>query len=200
MTVPNPQPVLPAEIALTDVEALFQSEQPRNWPLNQNSNLGFLRKIITAPLQQVVTWVSELALEMFIATSTGYLSTWERAMGIPVDPTGRTVPQRRAYLLSRRGISPFTRTRRKNIVESYITATFGTPAAFDGTGIPLTAAGVTLYGEYADPTTLYNIVEDVENFSYQVNISAAVLLDFDGLNRDLAWITPAHISFTVATY
>lgn len=83
------------------------------------------------------------------------------------------------------------------IVEDFITDTFGSPVAFDPTGVPLSSDGVPLYGEYGDVSTMYTITEDVENFSYTVNVIPSVDIDQAGLERELAYFTPSGISFTI---
>lgn len=198
MSPPNSQPALPAEADYTDLEQGFISEQPKNlWPQNQNSNFGAIRKITTDLLQMAVTTLEELALEQHIATASGYLGRWEADLGLSVAPTGRTEAERRAVAKVRLAKGPFTRTRRREIVESYITATFGASLELTPTGLPLTSDGLALYSEPGVVTSLYSIVENVEDFSYVVSIQQDVDPDLISLQRELRSITPAHINFTI---
>jgi hypothetical protein len=83
-------------------------------------------------------------------------------------------------------------------VEKYIRATMGTPIRLTPLGVPLDVDGVPLYGESADDiTALYNINEQVENFSYTVEILSSNIPDIVALERELTRFTPAHISFLV---
>lgn len=191
------QPVLPAETPFGDLEQYFISLQPKNlWPENQDSNLGLLRFLICNSLEQANQLLAELANETFIVTSTGYLGLWEDELGLPKYQGGRTDDQRRAALLARREIGPFTRTRRARLIERFITETFGTALSFGADGITI-GAGVPLYADSGDVTDLYEVVEDISDFSYTVYILNTVTPDIDSLTRELTHITPAHISFTI---
>lgn len=195
-TMPNPQPDLPVEGVYTDIELLMISEEPGGlFPENQNSNYGTLRKILSEPLQDAIDTLVMLLNELFISTANDFLGKWENELGLP-DGSSLSVDARRARLSSRMTLGAFTRTRRKNIVESYIQATFGTPAQFSPGGLSL-LGGIELHSESGDVTSMYTITEDVENFSYNVNIVPTVDPDIANLTRDLEWLTPAHISFTI---
>jgi len=199
---PNAQPNLPAEAEYTDLEQLWISEQPKNlWPVNQNSNLGALRKVLTDRLQAGLTTLGELAQERFVETSAaeGYLGRWEAEVGLPVAPTGRTELARRQLVHGRLRKGPFTRTRRKEIVESYIEVTFGSPTELTPAGVPLTAGGTTLFSEGGPVTSFYSIYENVPNFSYEIRILNTITPDLVSLTRELRYITPAWISFTVSS-
>jgi hypothetical protein len=196
MPIPN-QPTPPAEGAYNDIERLLISEQPnRLWPENQNSNFGMLRKVIADDLQAVIDMLSALYAEMFPETSVAYLGRWERETGLPRG-TGLGNDFRRLLIHSRRQVGPFTRTRRREIVEAFIRETFGISTEILPAGIPLTAGGVTLYSETVDVSTTYTITENITNFSYNVNIVPTVDPDMDSLVRELDHMTPAHISYTI---
>lgn len=197
MPMPNSQPALPVEGPYNDVERVFIDEQPSIWPKNQNSNLGTVRRVITQPLQDAIDQALDLWNQLFVSTASGYLGLWEADMGLPKATVGRTTAQRRTLVGFRMKKGPFTRTRRRMIVEDFITDTFGSPVAFDPTGVPLSSDGVPLYGEYGDVSTMYTITEDVENFSYTVNVIPSVDIDQAGLERELAYFTPSGISFTI---
>jgi hypothetical protein len=197
MPMPNSQPNLPAEGTFNDVERVFIDEQPSIWPENQNSNLGTLRRVITQPLQDAVDTILDVWNQLFVSTADGYLGLWEDQLGLPKASAGRTLAQRRFLVGFRMTIGPFTRTRRKQIVENFIQATFGTAVQLTGAGVPFDGTGIPLYSEYGDVSTLYTITEDVENFHYTVNIVPSVDPDIPGLTRELTHFTPAHISFDI---
>jgi hypothetical protein len=199
MAIPNPQPTLPAEGVYTESERLFIAEEPLGlFPGNQNSNWGLLRGVLTDEIEIIVGQLNALFNEMFIETSSALLTNWEEQAGIP-NGSGFDDGHRRTSIESRRIRAPFTRTRRKELVERYIGDTFGTPASFDGSGISL-VGGIPLHSTTGVVTSFYSIIEDVENFSYEVQISNSVDPDITGLTRELAWMTPAHISFTITRY
>lgn len=199
MPFPNDQPTLPVEAALSETERLFISEEPPNlFPGNQNSNWGLIRKIITDQVEIARGYLDDLHNEMFVETSSGLLPDWETQQGLPVS-TNLDDAHRRTAIASRVIQTPFTRTRRKNIVERFINDTFGTPASFSSGGISL-SGGIALHSEFGDVSSLYHIVENVENFSYEVQISNSVDPDLVGLERELLWFTPAHISFTITRF
>lgn len=196
--MPNTQPLLPAEGVKTDIEQLFIDEQPPNlFPSNQNSNFGFLRYVLSKTFQDAMDQLIALTNEMFIATSTDYLTRWELEMGLPQDLDGMSIALRRIFLLNRRIIAPFTRTRRRQLVELFIEETFGTVVEFTPDGIPLTPGGVSLFDDAGDVSMLYTITENITNFSYEVWVDSGVDIDQVGLQRELEWITPAHISFDI---
>lgn len=196
------QPVLPPEGEYTDLERLFISEQPKLlWPTNQNSNLGVLRKALTDLPQEAVDQISELFLELFVVTASGYLSRWEEQVGLPKNPPSLTTLQRRNLILSRLIKTPFTRTRRREIVESYLRPTLGAAPQFTPEGLALTPDGIPLFSDVlTDVTDLYFIVEDIEGFAYYVYISDAATVNEVALNRDLFFFTPAGIYFQIAFY
>jgi len=198
---PNSQPNLPAEGSYTDLEQLFISEQPKNlWPVNQNSNLGAIRSVLTGLLQDALNTLSQLSIERYAHTASGYLTRWEGEVGLPKAPTGKTEAQRRTLVLGRLTKGPFRRARRIEIVESYIQATFGTPASLTPEGLSLDASGISLLSEAGVVTSLYRIYEDVKNFSYDVRIKDTVDPDFVGMTRELGRIEPGGITGTFAEF
>jgi hypothetical protein len=198
MTTPF-QPVLPVEGSMTDAEITFTEDSPPGlFAENQNSNIGLIRRILTNRVQELIGQQSEIYNERFVDTSTDFIDEWERQMGLPVAPTGRTLAQRRQDVLSRLVRGPFTRARRTEIVEKYIVATFGDPIQLTPAGVALTVSGLPLYTEAGSLATLYNIVEDIPNFHYQVRIKNTLTPDTVGLTRELTRVTPAHYSFDIA--
>lgn len=196
--MPNTQPILPAEGVPTDMEQVFISEQPANlFPVNQNSNFGTLRKIVTDELQAAIDNLLFLSDETFIKTSTEYLGLWETEMGLPKNLLGMSTALRRTFLLNRRSIAPFTRTRRRLLVELFIIETFGSVVQFTVDGIPLDAGGIPLFDDPGDVSALYSITENITNFSYQVWVDSGQDIDQNGLERELGWITPSWISWSI---
>lgn len=191
-------PTIPPEGTYTDAERRFIANQPPGlWPENQDSAFGQLRRVLTDEVQINRDKVDSLAQELFISTASQYLSLWEEELGVAIAPSGKTVAQRRAVLLSRLKHGASTRALRDAIVAEFVSTTFGQPSAFTLAGIPLTAGGIPLYGDLADPSTLYRIYEDPSTFSYLVRIKNTNTPDINALARELTRITPAGISFTI---
>lgn len=189
--MPNAQPVMPAEGVYTDIEELFISEQPPGlFPENQNSNFGTLRRVLTEPLQDAADQLTLMFNELFIDTSSAFLSRWETEMDLP-DSTGvLSDTDRRSRILARRERGAFTRSRLRRLIERHISATFGEPPLFSGAGLPFGAGGIVLHAEFAPVTTLYRIYEDFRNFSFEVWIKNTVTPDLSSLNREITRISP----------
>lgn len=195
------QPALPAEGQYSEMERLFIEEQPKVvLPTNQNSNFGALRRTITDPFQESYEVIKALALELFISTAEGYLGLWERDLGVPPNQAGLTIEQRRARLYNRIRKQPFTKARRKEVIDNYIISIQGTSVSLTPEGVPLTADGVPLFSEPIPPgTPPYTITENVEDFSYTVTFNEALDINIADVTRDLEKITPAGINFTIGT-
>lgn len=197
MALPT-QPSLPAVTPPTDAEFDFlENSPPGLFPENQNSNFGFKRKLWTDRVQELSEQQMTIYNERFVDSSTQFLDEWEYMLALPVNPTSRTLAQRRQDALGRLARGPFTRARRAAIVEKFIYATFGDPISITSDGVPITSAGVPLYTETADISTLYRIVEDIPNFTYQVRLKNTLSPDMVGLTRELLRVTTAGISFTI---
>jgi hypothetical protein len=193
----NAQPTLPAEGLFTEAELNFMSESPPGlFPENQDSNLGLFRKIWTDQIQAVINDLTMIYREAFVQTSEDFLDEWERLYDLP-QATNLTTPQRRARLLTAARKGPFTRTKRREIIERFITATFGDSIALTPAGVPLVAAGVPLYNDVGDVNNLYSILEQIETFHYIIFLLQGMALDMEGLVRELKRFTPAGISFTI---
>jgi hypothetical protein len=194
MALVDIQPTLPPEGEFTNPELNFIDESPRGFfPENQDSNWGWKRKIFTDKIQVAFLQLETIFSEIFPASSQDYLDEWEEAVGLPQSPSNKTLAQRRAMVINRLRGGPFTRTQRRAIVESYITATFGDPILLLPPGHALSVGGSPLYNEPGDAAQLYMILETVEQFKYEVRIKTAMALDQLGLERDLKWFTPAGI-------
>jgi Uncharacterised protein conserved in bacteria (DUF2313) len=189
-----PQPILPAETDFTDPELNFLDESPRQFfPENQDSNWGWKRKVFSDVMWELYSQFHLLYSEMFPSTAQEFLEDWERMVGLPPNPPNKSVGQRQQSVLNRLRGGPFTRTQRRLIVESYITATFGDSLQLLPPGIPMIVAGQKLYNDPGDVTQLYMILETVEQFKYEVRIKTGMAIDQIGLERDLRWYTPAGI-------
>lgn len=193
------QPTLPPEVQFTDAEFDFMEQSPPGlFPDNQDSNFGYaIRKLWCDRVTELAQEQTTMYNEKFPATSTQFLDEHERMYGLPMNPPTLTIAQRRQSILNRIRVGPFTRAHRQAIVESYITATFGNPIQLVPAGVPMAGAGVPLYGESGDVSTLYKIVEDIPNFAYTVRIKNTVTPDQVGLQRELGRITPAGIAYSI---
>ena len=197
---PN-QPTLPPEVQFSEAEFIFMEESPGGlFPENQNSNFGFIiRKVFSDLAQDISNWETILYNEKFVNTSMRFLDQWEIEVGLPPNPVGPSLADRRADVLARLQHGPFTRTRRADLVARYVATTFGAPIQLVPQGVALVTAGVPIYGESGDITTLYEIIEDIPGFHYTVWIANTNTPDLDALNRELKRITPAGISFTITS-
>lgn len=191
------QPLLPVPIPFSVAEQSYIEDSPSGlWPDNQDSNFGLHRKIFCDRSMDVIDQLRILNNEMFPSTSTQFLSEWEDDLGLPVALPGRSIAQRQQIAVSRLRRGAFTRTGRQQIVEGYIIPTFGVAPSFGSQGINL-QGGVPLHSGETDLTGTYTILEDVENFSYEVRLLNTLGVDVDSLNRELLRYTPGGISFTI---
>lgn len=189
---------LPAETTPTDLElAFYEAEPPGLFPQNQDSYWGQLRKVVTDKLQEIADLFAVYYLNQSAETvSEDDMREWEEMLGIPAATT-RTASQRRSFILSRLAYGAFTRTRRRLLVESFILATFGTPISFTPGGVEFVSGGIPFFVETTNLAGTYNIVENIGAFSYDVRVLNTLGIDVTGLQRELARITPAGITFTI---
>ena len=191
------QPTLPPEGDFTDAEVDFiENSPPGLFPENQNSNLGLFRKLFTDDIQELADQLDTIYQERFVNTSKLFLDEWERQEGVPQNPTGLDIATRQAIVLGRVRQGPFTRSIRRQIIENYIGATFGTPVALSPSGIVLSAAGTPLYSDVSSLATAYEVVEDIPNFLYHIYIDNT-LTPSTGMARELTRYTPAGISYDI---
>jgi hypothetical protein len=197
-TTPN-QPTLPAEKVFTEAELIFMDESPPGlFPENQDSNFGFvIRKIFSDLAQDCSDWQTTLYNERFVETALQFLDQWEIDVGLPANPVGISISQQRVAVLARLQRGPFTRARRNALIESYISTTFGSPIQLVPEGVPFD--DIPIFGEVADMSSLYLVVENIPGFSYLVWISNTNTPDLASLTRELKRITPAGISFTITS-
>lgn len=189
-------PSTPTGDAIVD---FIESSPPGLLPENEDSNFGFvIRGVWAAKVEDLIGEQDLLYGERFVGTSQAFLDEWERQAGTPANPGGFDTKTRRAIVQGRIRKGPFTRTKRKEIIERYLAVTFAGGVALTPIGIPLTSAGVSLASTTgpADLSAIYKVVEDIPNFRYHVYILNAYTPSA-GLANELARITPAGISFDI---
>lgn len=191
---------IPAEGIYGEIELdLIDLEPPGLFPPGQDSYWGQVRKVFADYLQtQVLDKLAQWYINLDPTTvNLDDINEWEYLVGTPENVGGLTLEQRRSFVLARLYYGPFTRQARQTIVESFITATFGPATVFSVGGIPITGAGITLFSGATSLAGSYSIVEDIENFSYQVVLATGISVDIVGITRELKRITPAGINFSV---
>lgn len=192
-----PQPTLPPQVAPNDVELAWIEEQPEEFPTNQDSNYGLLRRILCDQFKLLIDEQEDIYNNHFLNTADTHLDMWEEMYGIPI-MSAVSLNERRANVFARMKRGAFTRTARRELVEAFIIPTFGDTTGFGVDGIELSAGGTTLFGEPVDDLTqLYIILENVENFSYNVGVSRTLGADVASLLRELQHFTPAGITVQV---
>ena len=191
--------IISPEGVYTDIEHDFiENEPPGLFPGGQDSTWGQIRATYAAELQAIADTLTKWYGNLDPATvSSDDIPEWEYMLHLPQSNMALSDAARRNNIVARYGVGPFTRTRRREIVESFITATFGAPIIFDPTGVPFVSAGIPFYSGSTSLIGTYNIVENIPAFSYQVRILNTIAVDTVGLTRELARITPAGIVFTV---
>jgi hypothetical protein len=191
-------PTLPAELPWTDAEFTFRDDEPRRlFPENQDSNWGLKRKNFSDIMEDIHQKLHLIYVEMFPQTSTLFLDEWERLVGLPRNPANKSVTQRRAAILARLQQGPFTRTRRNNIIDDYITATFGESIKLYPEGVPMVVAGTPIYNDV--PIGQYfRVLEYIENFHYEIQILSTITgIDEAGLINSLTFVQYAGLSFHI---
>jgi hypothetical protein len=188
------------EGSYTDVEREFiENEPPGLFPQDQSSVWGQVRSVYAAQLQTLADLLTKWYGNLDPRTvSDDDLSEWEYMLDLPSGNTALSPALRRAAIQSRFKRGPFTRTRRNEIIESFIIPTFGDATLLTGAGVPLTTSGVTLYSGVSSIAGTYLVVEDIPHFAYTVYVLSAVSVDTVGLTRELKRITPSGISFTIS--
>lgn len=193
---------IPPETQYSDTELNWiEAEPPGLFPSDQSGLWGQARKVFADYFQrEIVDKLAEIydSLDPAVANEVG-IARWEQMLGIPINPT-RPLESRRAFVQSRRERGPFTHTRRRKIIEAFITATFGVAPVFGTGGIPLTAGGIPLFSGVNSLADTYHVIEDIPGRSYDVRILDAITVDEDGLTRELDRITPQPIAFTLTPH
>jgi hypothetical protein len=184
-----PFPDLPVEGLWTEAELTFRDDEPRRlFPENQDSNWGLLRKNFSDVMADIHTKLALIWNEMFPQTATTFLDEWERVAGLPRNPAGKTLAQRRSSVLARLQQGPFTRTRRNNVIDNFITATFGEAIKLLPEGVALTGDGVPIYND-VPPGEYFRVLEYVEDFYYEIQILSTISgVDEAGLANSLNFI------------
>lgn len=196
-------PALPAEEPYGDIELdMIENEPAGLFPDGQDSLWGQYRKTISDYLQLNVAdalaqWYENLDPR---TTHEDDLPEYEAMFGVPYAPSNLTIAQRRSFVLSRMYRGLLTRTNRNQIIESFITPTFGPALSFDPGGLTLDAGGLSLFsGASGDVKTMYRVYEDVLNFKYEVRVRDDLDVDMIGLRRELRRVTPAGINSAAMT-
>jgi hypothetical protein len=182
-----PQPTLPPEVALTDAEYNFmQEEPPRFFPQNQDSNWGLKRRIFSNQSQQLINQLDLIYSERWPMTSVQFLDEWERLTQLPMNPTSKTIGQRRNSIIARLRGGPWTRSMRRGIIEGYLEVlAFGDPIALLPPGVGFDASGIPIYDEPGVVSAMYRVYEDVQRFRYKVKIDSSHSPDLVSMQRDL---------------
>lgn len=190
------QPILPPSGVLTSTELHYAEETPYGvFPGNQDSNWGFFRKIFSDELRKAIEQLDLAYRERFIKSSVEFLDEHETMLGLPADPENLTLSERRARLFGRLHFGAFTKARRRQAVENYILATYGSPIQLLPGGVALVSAGVPLYAESgAQVANFYRIYENVEGFAFLVKVGSAVSPDITAMQREFLYMTPAGIT------
>jgi len=196
-------PTLPAESTYSDTELDWIGNEPAGrFPLDQSSYWGQARKVFADYLQaNIVDRLDSFEMARQIATCPAdEIHNWEIMLGLPVRESA-PLPFRRALVKMRAYRGPFTRTQRANVVEGFIGLTFGAELEFTPSGIPFPSAdaGMEFHVAPASLTTLYDVVEDVPNFTYNVKLDVSLdgNIDEASLIRELERLTTAPITFTI---
>lgn len=197
---------LPAERPYTDTELNWiDSEPPGLLPSDQSGLWGVARKVFADYLQREITDLMESiynSLDPSTADARG-MARWEELLGIPVN-TGKTLEERRAFVMSRRERGPFTRSRRDRIIEAFIRTTFGPVPELGLSGIPLTGGGIPLYSGEDSLIGTYHVVEgDPTNpylRTFDIRLLPSIALDEDGLEREFNRVIPAPYGFTITPH
>lgn len=190
---------LPPEGQYGDIERdLIDNEPPGLFPGDQNSVWGQVRKVFADYMQYNLAdvlgqWYMNLDPR---TVADGDIPEWEYMLDTPANDA-LSIESRKSFLVARREQGAFTRSRRRRLVEAFITSTFGPATDFTPDGIPIDASGITLYSGATSLAGTYNIVENVTNFSYDVRILNTITIDTAGLTRELKRITPSGITFTI---
>lgn len=191
---------IPVEGTYSDIEHdLIENEPPGLFPTDQSSLWGQVRKLQADYLQVIAdlmtTWYGNLDPN---TVNIDDMPEWEYLVNVPVAPTGKTLDERRAFVLSRWQRGPFTRTRRYQIIESFLDALLsgGPVILFTPTGLPFGTGGMYFGTGITSLTGLYRIYENIPAFTYEVWIKSSVTPDA-GMLRELQRITPAGIVVSI---
>lgn len=192
MSIIPVQPTLPPEGKLTDAEAGYINDQPPElFPENQDSNFGLKRRLWTDRAQEGIDQINTIYNELFVKTSILFLDEWERQLGLPMNPPGITLGNRRARVIARVMRGPFTRNRVMFVLDTFLEPAIGGDSIQlvpQGTAIPV--GGLPLYSGVADIESVYRIYENPSTYTYEIWVRSEVTPDIQ-LQYELQRITPA---------
>jgi hypothetical protein len=194
------QPVLPEEESFSVLELAYIEESPPNlWPENQNSNFGARRKVVCDQMMIAYDDLQTLLNNIFISTADEFLDMWEELYGLPTFPAGKNIAERREIVIARFARGPFTRSMRDHVIDSLLSpGVVGPVVQLIPEGVAIPPTGIPLYNEASGIAPPYfQVIENITNFSYRVEIETGVTYDLTVLTRELTRITPAGISFTI---
>jgi len=154
-------PIIPPEGSYGAIEHDFiENEPPGLFPTDQNSYWGQSRKVFTDHLQALADKFNQWYANLDPATTNvDDMPEWEYMLGIP-DGTGKPTESRRSFIQARLERGPFTKTRRRKIVESFVVPTFGEAITFDAFGVPFTAGGIPFFSGVNSLVGAYSIVDN----------------------------------------
>lgn len=192
------QPTLPPEVDFTDAEFTFRDDEPRRlFPENQDSNWGLKRKIFSDIVADIHAKLYLIYGEMFPQTAINFLDEWERLVGLPRNPIGMTIQDRRALVMARLQQGPFTRSRREKIVRSFIDATFGVAIKLLPEGVALVPEGVPIYNDTPDGE-YFRIIEEVETYYYEIQILRTISgINEQGMRNALEYVQYSGLHFNI---
>ncbi len=193
------QPSIPEPTGtITEAELNFIEDEPSGiFPENRNSNWGLVRRLWAENIQELIDQLDVIYAERFVQTATEHLDEWESQMGVPTTAVALTNAQRRSVLHTRLKKGAFTRPLFNVILENYISATFGTVAQLNPSGLALDAVGLPLYAEADALSAFYRIYEDHANHNYDIWIRNDTTPDIPSLTRELNRIVPAGWTFVI---
>jgi hypothetical protein len=187
-------PTLPVEGTYSQEELNWIDWEPSGrFPADQASFWGQMRKVFADYIQvqgydRIDDWYKALDSRQ---VGDDEIHNWEIMLGIPVDPS-KSIRERRTLIAARSRRGAFTRSWRRDVVESFILATFGDPIIFTPGGVPFTSDGIPFYAGTFDIAGTYNIVEDIPGYAYTVRILDSITVS-TGMLRELQRITPSPI-------
>lgn len=191
-------PPLPAEEQFTDAEFTFRDDEPRRlFPENQDSNWGYKRKLFSDVMDDIHKKLYLIYVEMFPQTSSEFLDEWERMVGLPRNPAGKTIYQRQILVLQRMRQGPFSRPRRDRVIDDFINVTFGQAIRLYPPGVELVPAGVPIYND-TPAGDYFRVLEFVEDFYYEIQILTLLSgIDELGLRNALTWMQYAGLRYRI---
>jgi hypothetical protein len=136
----------------------IDNEPPGLFPMDQDSLWGSARHVLARYLEdnmgdKLDQWWRNLDPSTVDATD---MAAYEEELGIPVVTT-KALEARRAFLLARLKRGPFTKTRRREVIESFINATLGASTAFGPSGIPFDSGGIPMLSGQTSLAGLYSV-------------------------------------------